>query len=168
MSTFREKQRHMVEWEDPLPHIQQALGWSGLETMQAYITGQLPPPPIASLMNLRILEVEEGRAIVSTTPGPQHFNTLMTIHGGFLATVLDSALGCAVHSTLPRGMLYSTAQLSIQYTRPVLPETGELLCEGAVLHRGQKMLTAEAYLRDNEGRLYAHATASCLTFPIRN
>lgn len=162
MPIASEKNRIIVEWEEPEYHLEKVIGRSGLEIMEAYISGELPPPPIARLIQMEIIEVREGYALLSATPERQYLNTLGSIHGGFTATVLDSAMGCAIHTTLPAGVGYSTMQLNLHYTRPIMPDAGTLTAEGEVVYRGRRMMTAEAYLRDDSGKLYAHATTTCM------
>lgn len=154
------------EWQDPRPHFDKARTWSGIDYLRGYLSGAVPPPPIAQLIPMSLLEVEVGRVVFCATPGPQHVNTVGLVHGGFTATVLDSALGCAIHSTLAPGMAYSTAQLNIHYTRPILPETGPLTCVGRVVHPGRTLVTAAAELTDASGRLYAHGTTTCMVMPL--
>lgn len=151
-----------VEWDDISPSLEMAATRSGLEYMQAMVTGEAPAAPIAKLMNIEAAEVTEGRAVFYGTPGEQHFNPMGTVHGGFAATLLDSALGCAVHSTLEQGYLYGTVQLNVNLTRPIMADVGVMVCEGTVVHRGRRMITAEATLTGKEdGKLYAHATTVC-------
>lgn len=156
----------LIEWEDPSPVLPVAMQMSGLEYMQALIRGEFPAPPIARLMDFYLAEVDDGKAIFKGTPGEQHFNPIGMVHGGFAATLLDSALGCAVHTTLPQGMIYSTAQLNINLTRPIMPQAGELICEASVIHRGSRMVTADAMLKDADAKLYAHGTTTCFVYPI--
>jgi uncharacterized protein (TIGR00369 family) len=156
-----------VKWEDISPSLKIAAERSGLEYMQAILSGEAPAPPIAYLMNMQFSEIANGRAVFTGTPGEQHFNPMGTVHGGFAATLMDSALGCAVHTTLPQGMLYGTAQLNVNYTRPIMPDVGTLICAADVIHRGKRMVTAEATLKDEGGKLYAHGTTTCFTFPIQ-
>ncbi len=137
---------------------------TGLELLQAFMAGKLPAPPIAKLIPMEITHIENGRLCLAVQPNSQHLNTIGTVHGGFTATILDTATGSAVHSTLHPGEIYSTLQLNIQYTHPILPDNGELIAEGIVVHRGKQLATAEAYLRDESQKLYAHATASCMIF----
>jgi len=151
-----------VKWEDISPSLAFAAEHTGLEYMQAMVEGRVPAPPIAYLMNMRAMAVSDGRAVFTGTPGEQHFNPMGTVHGGFAATLLDSALGCAVHTTLPQGMIYGTAQLNVNLTQPIMPDVGVLVCEANVIHRGRRMVTAEATLTGQaDGKLYAHATTTC-------
>ena len=136
---------------------------SGLEHMQALIAGEIPPPPIAELMGFTLVSVEEGRALFRGEPGEQHLNPIGSVHGGFAATLLDSALGCAVHTTLPAGIGYTTLELSVNLVRGITPATGPVLSEGHVLHLGRRTATAEAQLKaEDGGALLAHAKTTCL------
>jgi len=136
----------------------------GLSALRAVMTGELPPPPMAALMGMELLEVDAGRALFAATPGPQHYNPLGTVHGGLAATLIDSATGCAVHTTLPRGATFTTIDLQVRYVRAITSETGRVLCEGTVVHRGRTLATAQATLTAG-GRLLAHGTASLLIRP---
>ena len=135
---------------------------NGFELLQAFADRKLPAPSIAKLIPMDITHVEHGHIFIAVKPNNQHLNTIGTVHGGFTATILDTATGSAIHSTLNAGEFYCTVQLNIQYTRPILPDIGELIAEGIVVHRGKQLATAEAYLRDNTNKLYAHASASCV------
>jgi uncharacterized protein (TIGR00369 family) len=145
-----------------MPAARAAQGMAGLEYLQALVRGEFPGPPIAHLLGFRLVETSEGRAVFEVTPGEQHYNPIGLVHGGLLATVLDSALGCAVHSTLPAGTGYTTIELHVHFVRAVRQDTGPLRAEAKVLHRGRRVATAEGRVLDVEGRLYAHATTSCL------
>ena len=136
---------------------------SGLEHMRALADGEIPPPPIAELMGFTLVSVEEGHALFRGEPGEQHLNPIGSVHGGFAATLLDSALGCAVHTTLPAGIGYTTLELSVNLVRGITPATGPVLAEGHVLHLGRRTATAEARLTaEDGGGLLAHAKTTCL------
>jgi uncharacterized protein (TIGR00369 family) len=136
---------------------------SGLDYMRALIAGDVPAPPIAELMGFDLVEVEEGYALFRGEPGEQHLNPIGSVHGGFAATLLDSALGCAVHTTLPAGVGYSTVELSVNLVRGITPATGPVLAEGHIVHLGRRTATAEAKLHaEDGGALLAHATTTCL------
>ena len=165
--TIDTKRQVTVEWEDITPSLMIAAERSGLEYMQILGAGEAPGPPIGYLMNFGFEEVSDGRAVFTGTPGEQHFNPMGTVHGGFAATLLDSALGCAVHTTLPQGMIYSTVQLNVNMTRTIMPDVGTLICEAHVAHRGSKVATAEATIKGKaDGKLYAHGTATCFIYPM--
>jgi uncharacterized protein (TIGR00369 family) len=153
----------------PGPGVAQAdqlKGRSGLQLMQAMLAGEIPFAPIAHTLDFMLLEVAEGRAVFQGTPGPAHFNPMGTVHGGWFATLLDSALGCAVHTMMPPGRAYTTAELSVNLVRALTPKVQRVRAEGKVIHCGRQLATAEARLVGPDGTLYAHATTTCLVFDI--
>jgi uncharacterized protein (TIGR00369 family) len=135
---------------------------SGLEVMQLIAAGELPPPPIAALLGMDVVEVGDGYATFTLEPDSRMLNPIGSVHGGIAATLLDSCMGCAVHTTLPPGAGYTTAQLNLHYLRSMQPGMGRVRATGTVLHRGRKQSTAEAKLFDGQGRLLAHGTTTCL------
>ena len=146
---------------------QQVAGRSGLELLQAMLRGELPSAPIARTLDFQLLEVGEGRAVFQGQPGPAHLNPMGGIHGGWYATLLDSALGCAVHSMMPAGRGYTTAELGINLVKAIGPKVRRVRAEGKVLHCGRQLATAEARLVGPDGTLYAHATTTCLVFEMK-
>lgn len=146
---------------------EQVAGRSGLEVLQAMLRGELPYPPIARTLDFQLLEVGEGRAVFQGTPGPAHLNPMGGIHGGWYATLLDSALGCAVHTMMPPGRGYTTAELGVNLVKAIGPKVQRVRAEGRVLHCGRQLATAEAKLVGPDGTLYAHATTTCLVFEHR-
>jgi uncharacterized protein (TIGR00369 family) len=140
----------------------------GLKVLNDICAGRLPGPPIARLLKFRLTLVEEGRVVFVGRPDNDHRNPLGTVHGGWTATIMDSALACCVMTTLAPGEGYTTAEFKVNLTRPVLAGMGEVTCEGRVLHRGRSLATSEATLRDDAGRLLAHGTETCSIFPIAN
>lgn len=151
-------------WEDPRPPAEAARGLSGLEYLRKIVTGELPRPPISAMMNFGLAELEEGRAVFTVEPAEYHYNPIGVVHGGLAATLLDSAMGCAVHTMLPPGAGYTTLEIKVNYVRALTAETGEVRCEGQVIHVGGRTATAEGKVLDAEGKLYAHATTTCLIF----
>jgi len=150
-------------WQDPVPTAAAGATMTGMEYMTAVVTGQMPPPPIAVTMRLRPVELEEGRVIFEGEPGEEHYNPIGVVHGGYAATLLDSALGCAVHTTLPAGVGYTSLGLEAKYVRPITRDTGRVLCEAKVLYRGRKQATADANLTAaDSGKLLAHGVATCM------
>jgi uncharacterized protein (TIGR00369 family) len=145
----------------------QLAGKSGLELMHAMLRGELPYPPIARTLNFQLLEVGEGRAMFQGAPGPDHFNPMGGIHGGWYATLLDSALGCAVHTLMPPGRGYTTAELGVNLVKAISPKVQRVRAEGKVLHCGRQLATAEARLYGPDGTLYAHGTTTCLVFDLK-
>jgi uncharacterized protein (TIGR00369 family) len=152
-----------ITWRDPYAALEQARELSGLDYMRKLIAGDFPPPPIAELMDFALIEVDDGRAVFRGVPGEQHLNPIGSVHGGFAATLLDSALGCAVHTTLPAGIAYSTLELAVNLVRGITPATGPVLAEAGVVHAGRRTATAEARLTaEDGGALLAHAKTTCL------
>lgn len=144
----------------------QIAGKTGLEVMQAMLDGEIPFAAIAKTLDFLVVEVSPGRAVFQGTPLAQHLNPLGTIHGGWVATLLDSALGCSVHTMMPPGRGYTTAELSVNYVRGLTPKVRRVRAEGKVIHCGRQLATAEARLVGADGTLFAHATTTCLVFDM--
>jgi uncharacterized protein (TIGR00369 family) len=136
----------------------------GFEQLQAIFDGRLPGAPIAETLGLDGFGGERGAIHVGLQPRPRHYNPIGSVHGGVLATLLDTAAGCSVHSTLAPGELYTSLDLTVKFLRPVTVDSGRLRCEGSVLQRGRRTALAQAQLYDAEGRLVAHATSTCMIF----
>ena len=151
-----------ITWQDPLSVAAEGAEMSGIDYMRALAESELPPAPMAVLMNMQPLEIEPGRAVFEAIPSNRFRNPLGTVHGGWMATILDSALGCAVHSTLKAGQGFTTVDLAVSFVRAVHESTGKLRCEAKVIHVGGRIATAEGRLVDAEGKLYAHGTTTCL------
>lgn len=139
----------------------------GLEFLIRIKDGRSPPPGIAVLLGMDLAEVERGRAVFEAIPTKDHYNPAGGVHGGFTATLLDSCMTCAVQSALKPGFGCTTLDLNIHYTRGATAETGLLRAEGKIVHVGRQMATAEGRVTDPRGRIIAHATTSCLIFPLR-
>ena len=140
-------------------------GLKGLDYLKAVFGGKLPPPPMAATLDFTAAEVEEGRAVFVGQPGEFLFNPIGVVHGGFAMTILDSAMACAVHSTLAAGEGYTSLETSVNFVRPITLETGRVRCEGKILHRGGRVATAEGRLiAEGTGKLLAHGTTTCLVF----
>jgi uncharacterized protein (TIGR00369 family) len=135
---------------------------TGLQLLEALRDGHIPPPGVIRTLGGGIDSVEEGRVVFWLDPDDRHTNPMGTMHGGVLATLLDSAMGCAVQSALPEGVAYTTLQLAVSYVRPVLPGTRRIRAEGTVLHVGSRTATAEGRVTSEDGKLVAHATTTCL------
>jgi uncharacterized protein (TIGR00369 family) len=149
-------------WQDPVPTAAAGATMTGMEYMEAVSAGEVPPPPIAVVMRMRPAELSEGRCVFEGEPGEEHYNPIGVVHG-YAATLLDSALGCAVHTTLPAGVGYTSLGLEAKYVRPITRDTGRVLCEANVLYRGRKQATAEATLiAADSGTLLAHGSATCM------
>jgi uncharacterized protein (TIGR00369 family) len=151
-------------WSDPLAGLTEMAGLTGLAQLQAMIEGRAPFPPISHLVDMNGMQAREGWIEVTMRPQEFHYNPIGTVHGGVLATLLDTAAGCAVHSTLRSGEGYTSLDLNTKFLRAVTLESGLLRCEGRVLQRGRRTALAQAELTDAAGKLVAHATSTCLIF----
>lgn len=140
---------------------------TGLEYMRQLLTGERGPSGMAQLMNFKLVEISEGRAVFAVSPDERHYNGIGIAHGGLAATLLDSALGCAINTMMPAGKIFTTLEMKINYVRPMRRETGEVRCEASVLHVGGRVATAEGRIVDEGGKLYAHGTATCMLFRAR-
>lgn len=139
---------------------------TGLAIIQAMAADELPRPPICKTLNFTLIEASEGRAVFAGEPGEESFNPIGTIHGGWAATLLDSALACAVHTTLGIGERYTSVEMKVNFIRPILPgKPGRLICAGRVINRGRTLALSEASLVDEAGKVYAHGTETCMIFP---
>jgi uncharacterized protein (TIGR00369 family) len=149
-------------WDDPsyLHSVIQTL--PGLECLQRVIRGELPPPPMAKTLDIRLVEVARGRAVFASTPAEFHYNPLGVAHGGYAMTLLDSAMGCAVHTTLEAGDIYTTIELKINFLRPLQVGMGEVRGIGSVLNSSRNTALAEGRLEGTDGKLYGFATSTCL------
>jgi uncharacterized protein (TIGR00369 family) len=155
-----------VTWTDPGEALGQAMGMAGRSVIEAIADASLPPPPIAVLLGLAMTEVGDGRIVFSMHPGEHLHNPIGMVHGGALATLLDTAMGCAVQTTLAAGQAYSTLDLQVRFVRPVVAGGPLLRCEGTVVHRGRRIVTGEGRVVDDTGRLYAHGTTSCMVLDL--
>jgi uncharacterized protein (TIGR00369 family) len=153
-------------WADPTLTAARVGSTSGLDLLQAMRDGDIPPPPILQLVGATGFEVREGHVTVFMPAAEFHYNPLGTVHGGIIATLLDTAAGCTVHSTLPAGVGYTSLDLMTRFLKPVTVASGTLRCEGAIIARGRRTAAAEARLLDERGTLLAHATSTCLIFDI--
>jgi uncharacterized protein (TIGR00369 family) len=168
MSEVQTQRARTITWEDPTASIQLGRTISGLEYIKSIQSREVPPPPVAELLGMSISEVEEGRIVFTMKAAEYQYNPLGTVHGGVLATLLDSAMGCAVQSMMPAGTSYTTLELKVNYLRPVTIKTGTLYCEGKVIYVGGRIATAEGRLMDAAGKLYAHATTTCIVLRPSN
>ncbi len=138
----------------------------GFDLLKGMLEGRYPGPPIAELMDFGISDLAEGRCVFTGRPGRKHYNPSGAVHGGFAATLLDSAMGCAVHTLVPRGQGFTTLEIKVNYVRPMFESTGEVRCEAAVINTGKTVATAEGKVLDAKGRLIAHGTTTCLIFDL--
>lgn len=134
----------------------------GREFFDRMLRGELPPPPLVAMLGIRLIEVDRGRVVFAGTATESLYNGLGVAHGGFAATLLDSAMSCSIATTLPAGRVFTTIELSVHFTRPLRAEVGEVRCEGTVVHAGSRMATAEGRIVDAGGKIYAHGTTTCM------
>jgi uncharacterized protein (TIGR00369 family) len=151
-----------VKWEDPIALAQAGRSMAGIEFLRAIRDGKLPHPPICALLNYRLVEVEPGRAVFEGTPAEQHYNPIGVVHGGIAMTLLDSAMGCAVQTEMPAGGGYTTLEAKTNLVRAITGDTGRLRAIGKLVHLGKRVATAEGRLEDTAGKLYAHASSTCI------
>jgi uncharacterized protein (TIGR00369 family) len=150
-------------WEDPAAMAAAGMALAGIEYLRAICDGKLPPPPIARMLDFEILEVDPGRVLFAMEPAEWMYNPIGSVHGGVAATILDSCMGCAVHTTLEAGVGYTTTDLQVRYLRPMSLQTGRVLAQGTVVHGGRRIATAEGRLfTESDERLIAHATTGCV------
>ena len=140
----------------------------GLEFLKGIINGTQPHPPISELLGFHLIEVEQGRAVFEGVPEFRHYNPIGTVHGGIAATLLNSALGCAVFTTLLKGEAWTTLEIKVNFVRPLTKDTGPVRAEGRLIHRGRTWATSEGDLKDRAGKLYAHASTTCMIFPAKS
>ena len=163
MSESRAHERSRTfTWTDPVPTAAAGAAMSGADYLAAMGRGELPYPPLMATLGMGITEVAEGRAVFYADPAEYHYNPLGIVHGGLGATMLDSAMGCAVHSLLPAGTGYTTLELKVNFVRAITRDTGRVFAEGRIIHLGGRVATAEGTVKDEAGKLYAHATTTCL------
>src|SRR4051812_23632605 len=157
------KRERTFTWEDPFLTVRSAPAKTGLELINEVFSGKLPPPPVAEALGFVGVEAKEGWAAFEGDPGEYMYNPIGVVHAGWAMTLLDSAMGCAVHTTLGVGERYTTLEVKANFVRPIKLETGRVRCEGVVLHRGGTVATAEARLvSKSSGKLLAHGTTTCL------
>ena len=157
-----ESRSRTFTWSDPAETVAGLTTLPGLEALRRTQAGELPYPPIAHLMGMRLAEIEPGRVVWTAVPGEEHYNPLGTVHAGFATTLLDSAMGCAIHTTLTAGVSYTTVEIKVNYVRSLSDRVGAIHCEGTAIHVGGRLATAEGRIVDRDGNLYAHATTTCL------
>jgi uncharacterized protein (TIGR00369 family) len=154
--------RRVVEWSDPTLVAKAGQGRDGLAFLRALMAGEISPPPLIALLGIDLVAAEPGRVTMRMGPGEYLYNPLGSVHGGALASLLDSVMGCAVHSTLPLGRGYTTLEIKVNYLRAVTAASGPLTAVGEIVHAGRRQAVAEARLTDGTGRLCATASTTCL------
>jgi len=154
----------LVSWHDPQVYLPNLQTMDGITFLRSLVEGKMPPPPISLLLGFALEEVEPGYAVFTVIPKEYHYNPIGAAQGGLAAAVLDAAMGCAIQSTLPAGIGYTTVELHMNYIRPITLDSGQLRGVGKVIHSGRRMATAEARLIDASDKLYAHGTSTCMIF----
>ena len=167
MLTEEHQRSQTFSWVSPREVLRQASKLSGLEVMQAVASGELPPPPIAVLMQFAPVEVSDGKVVFECTPSEAHYNPIGTVHGGLACTFLDTLVGCAAHTTLPAGVGYTSIDLNVSYIRNILDTSGPLIGTETVTKRGSRVIFAEGSIVDKDGKLVATGTSSLLVIPPR-
>ncbi len=169
MNELKQNTTHSIQsrtrtftWEDPMIGAKKAMTMDGLDYLRSIVDEEIPLPPISNLMNIKGVSANPGETIFEVTPEEYHYNPIGMVHGGLMATLMDSAMGCAVQTKLPAGTGYSTVDLQVTYIKSANKNTGVLTCIGRVLHLGGKIATTYADVRDSGGNLYAHATSTCI------
>jgi uncharacterized protein (TIGR00369 family) len=157
-----EERSRSYTWHDPLAVLERAAELVPLEVMRRIASGELPQPPIAATLGIRLVEAEPGRAVFECEPAEFHYNPIGTVHAGVASTLLDSAMGCALATTLERGVAWTTLELKANFVRPLTAGMGVVRCTGTVLHAGRRVSTTEARLEGADERLYAHGTSTIL------
>jgi uncharacterized protein (TIGR00369 family) len=165
VSAVPDRQRE-VTWEDPLVGAALARQMSGIDYLRAVAGGEIPRPPIAALVGMGVTEVEEGRVTFALDVGEHLYNPIGSVHGGIFCTLLDSAMGCAVHTTLPVGRAYTTLELHVNLVKGLTVATPKVAAIGEVLTSGRRVATASGRIVGPDGTLYAHATTTCLVFDV--
>jgi uncharacterized protein (TIGR00369 family) len=157
--------RQRLQGSTPQPAApERMLAMTGLQQMQSLLDGAFSPPSISRTLDFMLISVAHGEAVFQGTPGPGHLNPMGSVHGGWYATLLDSALGCSVHTALPAGKGYTTLELKVNIVRALSPKVQRVRAEGRVIHLGGQTATADARLVGPDGRLYAHGSTTCLVF----
>ena len=151
-----------VSWDDPIAAFPAGKALAGIDYMKEMIAGRIAPPPIMRLMGFRLTQVGEGLAVFECEPGEQHYNPIGVVHGGLAMTLLDSAMGCCVHTRLPANTGYTTLEAKVNLVRAITSKTGTIRATGKVIHLGGKTATAEGRIEDAAGKLYAHGTTTCI------
>lgn len=151
-----------ISWQDPSEGVGQIHKMSGLDFFQAISDGKIPFPPLLHTLDFKVASIIKGEAIFSFQPQEFHYNTLGTVHGGVISAILDSAMGCSLHSLLPAGTGYTTLELKVNFLKSITIKTGELIATGKVIHAGSRTALVEAQLTSNSNTIYAHATSTCL------
>ncbi len=155
-----------ITWQDPAPATAAGLAMPGIDYMQAILKGELPASPIAQTLQFELVEVAPGRAVFTCTPDESVYNPIGVVHGGLVCTLLDSAAGCALHTTLPQGKGYTSVEIKVSYLKAVRSTSGLLTATGTVVKSGSRVGFTEATVTDGSGALVATATSTLLVFDL--
>ncbi len=156
----------IITWDDPAAARKQARKMSGAEFFKAMRRGEIPEPPFGRLLGMDLFDVGEGRFTMTLQPQECHYNPMGCVHGGILATLLDSVMSASVHTALPAGKGYMTLEIKVNFLKPVFEHTGEIVAEGKVISCGSQVATAEGKVTDVDGRIYATGSTTCLVFDL--
>lgn len=159
---MNEKRTRTYEWSDPSISLKNASQMSGLDFLQAINAGEIPLPPLSHTLGFGESEISQGCVAFRFQPQEFHYNTLGTVHGGVITAILDTAMGCTLQSTLPAGILYTTLELKVNFTRAVTTQTKSLVAKGSIIHTGKTTAVIEGKLIDSDGKVYAHSSCTCL------
>jgi uncharacterized protein (TIGR00369 family) len=160
------QRKRTIVWDDPNVSARNTTSISGLDYLRSIKDGRIKPPPIAMLVGYKIAQVDKGYAVYDLDPGEYHYNPFLTVHGGIISTLLDTTMTASVLSTLEKGVSCSTAEIKVNFIRPVTVHTGTLRCEAKPIHIGNRLATAEGKLKDKRDNLYAHAVSTCFIFKL--
>jgi len=158
---LRERTFH---WEDPMKGAKEAMTMAGLDYFQAMNDKKLPFPPLLNTLDFKVKSIEKGKAVFTFEPQEFHYNPIGTVHGGVISAILDSAMGCSIHSLLPAGTGYTTLELKVNFLKAITIKSGELKAVGKVIHSGSRTALVEAQLTDKNNTIYAHGTSTCMIF----
>jgi uncharacterized protein (TIGR00369 family) len=156
----------LLQWEDPMPALQRGMTMAPLDYLKEMMHGGIPQPPIGDVMNIWGVEIEPGRGVFAAEAGEEHYNPLGVVHGGFVATLLDTAMSCAIFASLPQGGMFSTLEIKVNYLRPLRADSGPVTCEGKAIHVGKTVATGEGRVVTEAGKLVATGTCTCMIFQV--
>jgi uncharacterized protein (TIGR00369 family) len=156
------KRERTFQWDNPMQGAQKALQMSGIEYLKAMYNGEIPAPPVMHTLGMDVVQFEKGEAIFSFTPQEFHYNPIGCVHGGVVTTLLDSAMGATLHSTLEAGTGYTTLELKVNFLKTITTKTPELKAIGKIIHAGSRTALVEAQLVDERGTVYAHGISTCM------
>lgn len=156
------KRSRSYEWDNPEDTATTARQLNGMDFLKGILKGEIPPPPVAQTLDFHPVTVEEGKVLFKFIPAEFHYNPIGCVHGGVISTLLDTVTGCAVHSILPKNKAYTTLELKVNFIRAITLKSGDMYAEGRLIHLGRSTALAEAYLKNADGVLYAHATSTCM------